>query len=62
MNKYKLIFKDHSDTIIEADYILLVHDTTCFYRTSVKGMFVAPYLVGTASKENAVVQMSITHT
>jgi len=57
MNKYKIIVKDHSDTVIEADYILLIHGTTCFFRTSNKGMFVAPYLVGTASKENAVVQI-----
>jgi len=55
MNKYKIIFKDHSDTIIEADYILLVQDTTCFFRISNKGVNTVSYLVGTAPKESVVV-------
>jgi len=57
MNKYKIIFKDHSDTIIEADYILLVQDTTCFFRISNKGVNTVSFIVGTAPKESVVVQI-----
>ena len=57
MNKYKIIFKDHSDTVIEADYILLVQDTTCFFRISNKGVNTVSFIVGTAPKESVVVQI-----
>ena len=57
MNKYKIIFKDHSDTIIEADYILLVQDTTCFFRTSNKDVNTVSFIVGTAPKESVVAQI-----
>jgi len=57
MNKYKIIVKDHSDTVIEADYILLVQDTTCFFRISNKGVNTVSFIVGTAPKESVVAQI-----
>jgi len=38
-------------------HILLVQDTTCFFRISNKGVNTVSFIVGTAPKESVVVQI-----
>lgn len=50
MKKYKIICKEHSDIIIEADYI----DVT---EVGITRFYIGNILVGTSSKDNTVVQI-----